>query len=316
MNYLRYIRLVLDFYHPWANNVGFYYGRDLGYFAEEGIDLDIHPYDPYRGDSLERVLRGEADVAYNYPNRLMMQNEAGAKLLSVAACNSRSFEALIYDTRTDIRGFEDLENRVVGVPRSPRVRAILRYMMEKAGKDPDKVIFREFYPNEPDPLDIARGKIDCVYGSFWGWEGILARLEDEHIAWKEVSELGAPYCHTQIIAVRESLAEESPELVRGFLRATYRGFLAAAKEPEEAAKSMVMVAPYFTPYQFAQAIAGIALTWNLAEWGRHDHELIHRYAQWLGEHGFLKDPTGHANDFTDRFLPETERGESLVQRAE
>lgn len=313
---MRYIRLILDFYHPWANNAGFYYGRDLGYFKEEGIDLDIHTLDPYRGDSLERIIRGEAQFAYNYPNRLMMQNETGARLLSIAACNSRSFEALVYDERHDIRGFADLEDRVVGVPRSPRVRAILRYMMAKAGKDPERVTFREFYPNEPDPLDIQRGEIDCVYGTFWGWEGIIARLEDKHIAWKEVAELGAPYCHTQIIGVREEFANESPELVHSFLRATYRGFRAAAEQPAKAAKSMVLVAPYYTPFQFEKTIEGIASTWNLVDWGRHNHELIQTYTVWLGEHGFIQDPMGHGNDFTDRFLPRAERGETLDQRAE
>lgn len=302
---MRYTRLVLDFYHPWANNAGFYFGRDLGYFAAEGIDLDIVSYDPFRGDSLGRILADEADFAYNYPNRLMKRNEEeDGSLLSIAACNSRSFEALIYDERTAIKGFGDLEDKVVGVPRSPRVRAILRYMVAKEGKDPNRVTFREYYPAEPDPLEIAAGAFDCVYGTFWGWEGVLAKRRESRIAWKEVSELGAPYCHTQIIGVTRRLVETDPDLVRGFLRASYRGFRAAAEKPPEAARSMIMVAPYYSPAEFTAAIEAIRETWNLQAWGSHDIPLIREYSVWLAEHGFL-DRSGnhHEVDFTDRYLP-------------
>ncbi|MBA7696178.1 hypothetical protein ES703_104820 [subsurface metagenome] len=116
---MRYIQMVLDFYHPWANNAGFYLGREKGFYEEEGIDLDIRSYDPYRGDALQRVYRKEADFAFNYPHRLMKLNEEGAHLVSVAACNSRSFEALIYDDRKDIRGFEDLEGSSCASPSFP-----------------------------------------------------------------------------------------------------------------------------------------------------------------------------------------------------
>ncbi|HHT26369.1 MAG TPA: ABC transporter substrate-binding protein [Firmicutes bacterium] len=301
---MRYIKLVLDFYHPWANNCGFYYGRDLGFYKAEGIDLDIVSYDPYRGDSLGRLLADEADFAYNYPNRLMLRNEAGDNLLSIAACNNRSFEALIYDKRHPITSFAELEDKVVGVPRSPRVRAVLKYMMAKAGKDPARVSFKEYYPNEPDPLDIHKGVVDCIYGTFWGWEGVLACLQDENIAWKEVSELNAPYCHTQIIAVKKSFAHQDPQLVRGFLRATYKGFAAAAEQPTQAAESMVLVAPYYSKSQFTASITAIAETWHLDAWGRHNMPLIAAYAHWLAAHGFLEAEKGHDKYFTDEYLPE------------
>ncbi len=308
---MKYTRLILDFYHPWANNVGFYYGRDLGYFAEEGIDLDIVPYDPYRGDSLERLAKGEAEFAFNYPNRLMKRNEEGDELLSIAACNNRSFEALIYDRRFSIRDFADLEDKVVGVPHSPRVRAVLRYMVAQAGKDPDRVTFREYFPAEPDPLDIARGEYDCAYGTFWGWEGVLAKLKEECIEWKEVSELGAPFCHQKIIAVTQALASDDPQRVKGFLQATYRGFKAAAERPRKAAESMVMVAPYYSAVQFEESIRAIRESWSLDAWGKHNDGLIEAYAGWLAAHGFLEQAAGHAGvDFTDRYLPTPERAHS------
>jgi ABC-type nitrate/sulfonate/bicarbonate transport system substrate-binding protein len=175
-------------------------------------------------------------------------------------------------------------------------------MMEREGADPDRARLIEFFPAEPDPLDIAGGDIDCVYGSFWGWEGALARLENENIRWKEVSELGAPWCHSQIIAVNRTLAENEPGLVTGFLRATGRGFAAAAMEPERAAESMIMVAPVFTRAQFTAAVGLIAPTWRTGPgWGTHNLPLIRDYAQWLSRKGFLAH-TCHDQEFTDELL--------------
>ena len=295
--------MVLDFYHPWANNAGFYLGREKGFYEEEGIDLDIRSYDPYRGDALQRVYRKEADFAFNYPHRLMKLNEEGAHLVSVAACNSRSFEALIYDDRKDIRGFEDLEGKVIGVPRSPRVLTKLKYMMKRAGRDPGKVTLKEFYPTEPDPLKIQEGLIDCIYGSYWGWEALLAQLAEPYINWKEISELGAPYCHNHVIAVDQRLASESPGLIRGFLKATFMGFREAEAHPDEAAEAMIMVAPTFTLYQFEKIIEKISNTWNIGNWGRHNYSLIASYSRWFAEQGFISEAEGHEADFTDEFLP-------------
>jgi NitT/TauT family transport system substrate-binding protein len=299
---MRYVRLNLDFYHPWANNAGYYVARARGYYRNEGIDLDITSYDPFRDDSLHRLLRGEIEVACNYPQRLMLHVQDGADLVSTAAVNSTTFESLIYDGRRPIRSVHDLEGKTIGTPRSPRVREVLRYTMENAGADPGAVTFREYYPAEPDPLEIRSGKIDAVWGSYWSWEGVLAKREDPHIEWFKAPDLGAPYIHNQILAVRGKTAEEDSDFVRNFLEATRKGFEEAAAGPEAAAEIMVMVAPVFSADEFAAAIRACSKTWNLENWGSHDRENIESYAQWLASRGILRNSEGHLDHFTDRFL--------------
>jgi NitT/TauT family transport system substrate-binding protein len=300
---MTYTRLNLDFYHPWANNAGYYVARARGYYHEEGIDLDITPYDPYREDSLHRLAAGEIDVACNYPQRLMRHLEDGDALLSVAAVNDTTFESLIYDRRKPVDKLIDLEGRRVATPHSPRARQVLRHVMAEHGADPAAVEFVEYYPAEPDPLDIERGAFDAVWGSYWGWEGILSQLADEHITWYTAPELGAPYIHNQILAVTRERAAAEPDFVRAFLRATARGFRDAAADPQAAGAAMVLVAPMFSRQQLAVAVEACAPTWGLEAWGRHDFDLIRPYALWLTTEGFLSWTKGHDGEFTDSFLP-------------
>jgi NitT/TauT family transport system substrate-binding protein len=300
---MTYARLNLDFYHPWANNAGYYVARERGYYREVDIDLDITAYDPFREDSLHRLAAGEIDVACNYPQRLMKHTEDGDELLSVAAVNTTTFESLIYDRRKPVDKLLDLEGRRVATPRSPRVRQVLRRVMEEHAADPAAVEFVEYYPGEPDPLEIETGAFDAVWGSYWGWEGILSRRANEHITWYTAPELGAPSIHNQILAVTRERAEGDGAFVRAFLRATARGFRDAAADPGRAAEVMVMVAPTFSRAQFAAAIAACAPTWGLDAWGGHDLDLIRPYAQWLTGEGFLSWTKGHDGEFTDAFLP-------------
>lgn len=305
---MKYVRMNLDFYHPWANNAGYYLARANGHYEREGIDLDITSYDPYRQDSLHRLLRGEVEVACNYPQRLMLHAEKGADLLSVAAVNSTTFESLIYDNRWPIESVKALEGKTVGTPHSPRVRQVLRYMMQKAGADPGTLNFVEYYPAEPNPLHIEKGKIDAVWGSYWSWEGVLARMENTHITWHRAPDLGAPFIHNQILAVQRRTAEENPDLVRGFLRASRKGFEEAAADPQKAAESMVMVAPNFSVEQFTAAVRACAPTWNISVWGSHDLENIRSYARWLASQellgrDFVEKEAELLGSFSQDFLP-------------
>jgi len=109
--------------------------------------------------------------------------------------------------------------------------------------------------------------------------------------------------HNQILAVARERADSEPELVRAFLRATARGFAAAAADPQAAAGAMVMVAPMFARAQFAAAVATCAPTWSLDDWGRHDEELVRTYAGWLADEAFLSWRAGHESAFSNDFLP-------------
>lgn len=302
------LTLHLDSSRHWANQAGYLMAQEKNFYQEEGINLRIRAADPQGAgsgadDSLHRLSRGEVDVACNHPQRLMRHVELGDDVLSVAAVNDSGFESLIFDNRRPVTKMLDLEGNRVSTPPSARVQHMLRTVMEQHGADPDRVEFVERDGGQQDPLQIQNGRFDAVWGGYWAWDGVLSQLECDQIDWYTAPELGAPDIHHSVLAVRGEVAREYPELIRAFLRATFRGFTAAAKAPEIAAAGMARIEPRYSPEALAAAISASASTWNLQGWGSHDMSLVGDYATWLVREGFLYWFQRHDSGFTDAFLP-------------
>jgi NitT/TauT family transport system substrate-binding protein len=99
---VRQLALALEYFHPWPNSAGFYLARERGWYADAGIDLEIRCIDPARGDTLEHVLRSDADLGVVPSNRLLVRREAGQPLVGIAAVNQRGLETV--RTRADRGG--------------------------------------------------------------------------------------------------------------------------------------------------------------------------------------------------------------------
>ncbi|MFO7780688.1 MAG: hypothetical protein R6W94_03600, partial [Spirochaetia bacterium] len=100
--------------------------------------------------------------------------------------------------------------------------------------------------------------------------------------------------------------ETEPELVRAFLRATYRGFLAAAADPPGAAAVLAGAVPEIANAGLELSVRACIPAWALDRWGRHDMELLVPYARWAASEGLLSWAQGHGAEFSDAYLPPLE----------
>lgn len=287
------LRLDFDGALPWANDAGYFVAQHRGYYREEGIELEIASSDS----------EGSRDIVCISPYRLMIEVEQGGDLRSIAAVNNTTFESLIYDRRTPVDKLLDLEGRRVAVPASARLQQLLFTVMEQHAAHPSRVELIEHTSGDPDALEIASGAFHALWGYPWARTGVLARGASEDIAWYTAPELGAPYTHHRVLAVSAARAEEQPELVRAFLRATARGFLAAAADPPAAAAIVTAAAPGIATEGLELSVRACAPAWALDAWGRHDMELLLPYARWLVSEGLLSWAQGHGPEFTDDYLP-------------
>ena len=303
------LRLDFDAASPWANDAGYYVAQARGYYGEEGIELEITGRGPAGPGTA-----GSRDIACISPYRLMVEVEQGADLRSVAAVNNTTFESLIYDRRTPVDKLLDLEDRRVAVPRSARLQQLLSTVMEQHAAEPSRVELIEYCSGDPDPLEIASGAFYALWGYPWAWNGVLARRESEDIAWYTASELGAPYTHHRVLAVCRARAEKEPELVRAFLRATLRGFEAAATDPLRAAAVLSGAVPEIESEGLELSVRACVPAWGLDAWGRHDMELLLPYARWLASEGLLSWAQGHDAEFSDAYLPPVEGRRSTRPR--
>jgi putative hydroxymethylpyrimidine transport system substrate-binding protein len=299
------IRVVLEYFHPWPNSSGFHVASAQGWYRDLGFDVDLRVFDPLVGDSLEHLVRGDAELAVFPSNRLLVRRERGEPVRGIAAINQRALETIQTTAATGIRRPAELAGRRVALNPTPRGLALLRYLVALDGGDPDALEIVDSGVRELSASEIAGGVVDATFGGYWAWDVLFAAPPgDAHIVWP-VDEIGAPRYHGYLLGARDDTIDRDPELLRAFLGATERGFLAAAEDPELALAVLERVIPYFPPEVLSRSLHLIAPTWTHAgRWGVQRDELVLPYAEWLAEHGVLRSAAGSSEAFSNALLAE------------
>jgi putative hydroxymethylpyrimidine transport system substrate-binding protein len=286
---MRHVRVVLEYFHPWPNSSGFYVAAANGWYREAGLDVELRVADPLRGDALEYLTRGEAELAVFPTNRLLVRRELGEPLVGVAAINHRALETVQTIRATGITRPAELAGRRLALNPTPRGLAMARHLVSVDGGDPDALVIVDSGVRELSMSEIAAGAADATFGSYWAWDVLLDRMPaEERVIWP-VDEIGAPRYHSYLLGTREEIVEREPDLVRAFLAATARGFATATSDPAATLAVLERVMAYFPREVLAESLRLIAPTWTHdGRWGVQRDELLGPYATWLAEHGILR----------------------------
>jgi len=301
---MSHVSLMLEYFHPWPNSAGFYLARERGWYEASGLELEIRVFDPARGDTLAHLLRKEVHFGVFPSNRLLVRRENAEPLIGIAAINHGGLETIQSVRQSGITRPRDLEGRRVAMGPTPRGIAMLGHLIAKDGGDPHAAIIVDNQGREFTVDDIAAGEIDATFGGYWAWDALFGTLPDsERIVWR-VDDIGAPRYHSYLLGTQESLIQEQPELVRLFLNATARGFLAAAAEPAAALAAIERVIPYFPRSILRRSLDLITASWtHEGRWGEQRSALLAPYAEWLHRHGILRAHDGWRGAVTNEFLP-------------
>ncbi|HEY0216973.1 MAG TPA: ABC transporter substrate-binding protein [Cellulomonas sp.] len=287
------VRLLLGYYHPWPNDIGFTLARHHGRYDEGGLDVRIGVVDPGRGDTLAHLARDEADLAVVPSNRLLAARARGQAVAAVAAVNQVGLETLHSLRSLGVARPRDLAGRRVALNPAPRGLAMVRHLVRVDGGDPDSLVIVDSGPRELQSADLVAGTAEAYFGAYWAWDELFdTHPADDRVSWP-VKDHGAPAFHSYLLVAREAWADEHPDALAALLSGSEAGFRAAAADPEAAAEHFGHVTPYFPAAVLRRSVELVAPTWfHDDRWGVLRDDLLTRYAHWLADHGALPDLAG------------------------
>jgi putative hydroxymethylpyrimidine transport system substrate-binding protein len=297
---------MLEYFHPWPNSAGFYLARERGWYHQADLDVSLHLPDPWHGDGLAHLLRGDCDFAVFPSNRLLVRCAAGEPLQAIAAINQCELEAIQTLTDSGISRPRELAGRRLAMNPTPRGLAMVRHLVSNDGGDADAITIVDTGVRELRPEELADGQADASFGGYWAWEALMdSRINAARRVTWPVNTLGAPRYHSYLLGAHQRTLEQHAACVRDFLGVTARGFLAAAAEPLSALDAYERATPYFSRELLAASLRAIAPTWlHDGRWGTLRQPLLQGYAQWLEQYGVLQDADVWRDAATSHFLQE------------
>jgi ABC-type nitrate/sulfonate/bicarbonate transport system substrate-binding protein len=296
------VTLMLDWV-PNTNHTGLFVALREGYFAKEGLQVDIvQPGEVY---AEQAVAGGVADFGISFQEQLTLARADDVPLVSIAAILEHNTSAFAARAGLGAESPADWEGLRYGSFGSPFERPTIAGLMACDGGDVEAVEWIE--TGFTDPLSLLQqGQIDLAW-IFYGWQGIQAEqlgIELDLVMMEDQFDCIPDY-YTPILVASETTIADRPDLVRSFLTAVSRGYTFAADHPEEAAEMLLAAAP-----ELDRDVVLASQRWlspryqaDAPRWGEQTASRWQAYADWMTGEGILNASPDMTPAFTNEFLP-------------
>jgi len=295
------VTVVLDWY-PNTNHTGIFVAKDLGFYDEEGLSVKV--IQPSKLTSEQIVASGRAEFGISYQEAVTLARGEGLPIVSICAIIQHNTSGFAWLKSEGIRSVKDWEGKKYGSWGSPIEKATIEYIMRKYGADPEKVIFVNV-----GQMDFFSGTLNDVFDFAWiyyGWDGVASKIKGIEIGYLSLKDLDPVFdYYTPVIITSERMIKEKPDIVRRFMKATYKGYMYAIDHPEEAARILLKYAPELDEKIVIESQKYLSKEYKAdsPKWGYQKKEVWERYAKWLHSMDFLKKMIDVEKAFTNEFLP-------------
>ena len=234
---LKQIIFCLD-WTPNTNHTGVYAADALGYYRDEGLDVQI--VQPPENGAVLMCASNQAQFAVDAQDTMAasLDLEEPLNITAVATILQHNTSGILTRAEDGITSAKGLEDRIYSTWDSPVELAMLRYCVEKEGGDFSKV---KLIPNNitDEPAALRTHQTDAVW-IFYGWSGINAELSDVACGYWDFASLSPELdYYTPVILANNDFLQNDPETAKAFLRATAKGYQYASEHPEEAAEMLI-----------------------------------------------------------------------------
>ncbi|WP_448191069.1 ABC transporter substrate-binding protein [Azospirillum sp. sgz301742] len=233
------VTLMLNWY-VYGEHAPFYYGKEKGYFAEQGIDLDIQEG---RGSAVtaQAVAAKTADFGYIDVPTMIKAAAKGAPLISTGVLLQTSPMSVMGFTDKNIRKPEDIKGKIVAVTPGDSMSQIWPLFLKKAGlKESD---FRVVSGDAQTKLNaVINGQADLLLGYVMDQSMKIKDATGKSVTPIRFADYGIKMVSSGIVA-NTGMVKEREELVRRFMAAATKSVEEATKDPRAAAQAILNANP-------------------------------------------------------------------------
>lgn len=212
----------------------FFVAIDKGFFKEEGLNVTIIPAKG-TAQAIQAVESGIAQIGFTDVASLVVARAAGATVKVVSVIYQKApFCFFSLNPGANVTKLKDLEGLTVGSNSGSYISNIARAMMRKNGLDPNKLKVESIEPSARIAM-LATRKIPAIDFFVITKPAMERAVKDAKVVTFLFADHGLDL-YSNGIGAKESYLKEHPDVVKGFVRATLRGYQYAFHHPEEAAE--------------------------------------------------------------------------------
>lgn len=223
------VSIMLDWY-PNAVHSAIYTALEKGYFADEGLDVDIK-MPAETNDPLKLVAAGKVDLALSYQPQLIVARAEGIPVVSLAAYVSQPLNYLMVPKSSNIHRPKELEGKNIGYSSIEFEQAVLQTMVKNDGGNPKNVKLTDVgFDLIPA---IATNKVDGIIGGYINHERILLDKEGHPVKAFSPTDYGIPNYYELILISSEKGIAKKRKTFERFWNAVSKGQEDVTKNPQK-----------------------------------------------------------------------------------
>ncbi|WP_342360923.1 ABC transporter substrate-binding protein [Terrarubrum flagellatum] len=233
------VTLLLNWY-VYGEHAPFYYGKENGIFAQEGIDLDIQEG---RGSAVTIQAVAAKTVPFGYADVPTMIRAAvkGAPVTTSGVALQRNPMSVMGFSDKNIKKPDDIKGKIVATTPGDSMSQIWPLFLKKTGlKESD---FRIVSGDAQTKLNaVINGQADLLLGYSMDQSMKIKDATGKSVYPIMFADYGINMISSGVIVHKDTL-KDNPDLVKRFMRAATRSIEAAEKAPGEAADSILRALP-------------------------------------------------------------------------
>ena len=274
------IKIVLDWV-PNTNHTGLYVAKDLGYFKEEGLDVEI--VQPPEGSTTALIGAGGAEFGISFQDTLakLFAKENPVPVTAVAAILQHNTSGIISLKEKGIDSPKKLEGKKYATWEDNIEQAILKKLVTDDKGDFSKVKLIPY--TITDVVTGLKTDVDAVW-VYYAWDGIATERAGLQTNFLKIRDYGEELdYYSPVIIANNDFLKKNPEIAKKVLKAIKKGYEYAMKNPEESAKILVKNSPELDINLVTASQKWISKEYqsDAKEWGIIDGNRWNRFYEWL-----------------------------------